>query len=1127
MSAASSDSWRAGDPSRSAWVSANAGTGKTYTLANRVTRLLLDGAPPERILCLTYTKAAAAEMAGRLFKQLGEWAMLDDAVLSKRITEIGAPMRNADELNTARRLFALALETPGGLKIQTIHSFCQNLLSRFPLEAGIPPSFQVLDEQTAGELAAEAKTRVLARAGSGSAKLAKAVAEIVGQSDELKLQAILGSALGNDRRKFERLLEKYGGELQALLDAVRSAHGLDSPEYYETIAASFCAEMCNERERLHEIVVWLAAGKTSDVDLSERLACALRTNRFDDFVAALLTGEGTLRAQLATKALIAENGRIYASLVEIASRFKEAERRCRTARAAVLAEASLVLAHSAYTEYAAAKRLRAALDYDDLIGETLKLLEDRDAAAWVLYKLDGGLDHILIDEGQDTSPEQWRIIQLLAEEFFAGRSAREDRCRTIFVVGDEKQSIFSFQGADPVQFEVHREYFAQKSSSAGQDFAHVRLSTSRRSAPEILAFVDEVFGSEAIRHGVASDNAKISHSAYRAEARGRVEFWPTIKPIDMPEPDLWQRPVDLLSPADPVVRLAMQLANRIRSWTDGHSCLPDRARPIAPGDIMVLMPRREPFASELIRQLKQRGVPVAGADRIRLKEQIAAMDLIALGRFALLSEDDLTLAVVLRSPLVGLSEDALLSLSADRKGNLWSELLSRGSECESFQSACAFLTECLARADYSPPFEFYAHVLGTRDRRRRLLARLGTEAGDVIDEFLSLALMFENLNPPSLEGFLDWIEKGDAEIKRDMERGRNEVRVMTVHGAKGLEADIVILPDTTASPLAPNRRNGLIYTDECAFFPLPSHKAPDVVEEAKRKEDEEILKEHRRLLYVALTRPRDQLHVCGFEGKRKVPENSWYRLMEPAARRLVLGEPSSKPLVIGSPIERNDQLRNKVEASQNLPEWIRKPAPGETEAFRPIRPSLPADDGATSALTRPGSRELDRGLLLHTMLAQLPELVPEKRAEAAQRFLCQRGVPAAQAANLADECLRVLEHPEFASVFSPKSRSEVAVAVDLPELGPHVRVSGRIDRLAVTSESVFVLDLKTDREAPDTPSKARRAYVRQMALYRAALAKIFPGKRVECALLWTAVPVLMILPPDILQTEMEQIRTRA
>lgn len=1110
----------AADPSISAWVSAHAGTGKTHKLADRVARLLLEDAAPQRILCLTYTKAAAAEMQGRLFQRLGTWAMLDDAALADRIEEIGAKRPGAEGLRKARRLFALALETPGGLKIQTIHSFCQYILARFPLEARVPPAFDVLDEQTAHELIAEARARVLERGAEGDEKLAEAVTWLATHAGETKLDGILASALGSDRRKFERFLERHGQDWPTMAAAIANAHGVKPGEHCRDIESAFCAEMMGAEAELRAVADWLAGGTVTDEKLGEALLKALASGSFDEFYVVFFTCEGEPRARLATKALIAENGTLFLQFQKAAIRFHEAEQRCRAARAAALALAALTLARAAHVEYEQAKRARGLLDYDNLILETLRLLEQRDAAPWVLYKLDGGLDHILIDEAQDTSPEQWRIVRRLAEEFFAGSGARTEngRPRTLFVVGDEKQSIFSFQGADPTQFELNRAHFA---GHAGADFLSLELTKSRRSAPHILDFVDAVFAGAAVREGVSSVSLK--HDAARVNVPGHVYFWPSLKPLDEPERDSWQAPVDAQPETGPVVRLADLLASRIAHWTSGKMRLPGHQKPIAPGDIMVLMPRREPFASELIRHLKQRGVPVAGADRIRLMEQMAVMDLVALGRFALLPEDDLNLAALLRSPLACFSEDELYALAFDREGRLWRALETRRDETPTFSFAHELLAEACARADFMPPFEFFAWVLGPRGGRKRLLARLGVEANDAIDEFVSLALTYERLNTPSLEGFLHWLEAGDAEIRRDMERGRNEVRVMTVHGAKGLEADIVILPDTTTIPQGAGHHATLLYHDDAVFFPLAEKDAPDCVRAAKAKADEEAMREHRRLLYVALTRAKDELHICGFENKRGLRDGSWYQLMQPIAEQqgIIVGEDAE---FARDDVDTTDAPA--IPAAVKLPSWVQAPAKHEEARPRLIRPSEAAGAEEPARASPRGAKHFDRGLLVHAMLARLPEVAASERIRVARRFLANSEIDEEQGEQLIEETLAVLDHPDFAEAFAPGSRAEAAIVADLPELGPGARASGRLDRLAVTGDRVLAVDFKTNRPPPAAPDKVAPLYRAQMALYRAALAKVFPGKRIDCALVWTDGPVLMPLPAALLDAEIQHIAAR-
>ena len=1121
----------AADPGHSAWVAANAGSGKTYTLANRVTRLLLGDAKPERILCLTFTKAAASEMQTRLFEQLGRWAMLPDAELKKNIDSIGAAAGAPDGLRKARRLFAQALETPGGLKIQTIHAFCQNLLSRFPLEAGVPPSFHVLDEQTARELMAEARARILERAGSGDAERYAAIARLVRATSEKQMREILDTALGTDRRKLERFFSGLNDELR---EVVRLAHGAGD-DTTVSVTKGFCASATAELASLREIAGWLATGGSDDRRRGEKLALALDcetdADMFVGFRAALLKGDGERYAKYAGAAIARERPDLVSAFHAFVDRFCAALDRYRAADAAEICHAVLVLADAARREYDAAKRARGALDYDDLVVKTLDLIKHKSAAQWVLYKLDGGLDHVLIDEAQDTSPEQWAIVKLLTEEFFAGSGARPGvLTSTVFAVGDEKQSIFSFQGADPREFDLNRKYFLALARGAEQHLVEAPLVQSRRSAPEILAFVDVVFEGQEARAGLTSSGAAIAHEAFRAKAKGRVELWPTLKPSEEPERDPWQE-VDAVPEASPIVRLAVRVADTIAQWIARRVRLPDHDKPIRPGDIMILLPRREPFGPEIIKRLKERGVPVAGADRVQLTEQIAVMDLIALGRFALQPDDDLTLASVLRSPLCGLGEDDLYALCHARSGSVWSALKARKDERPAFADAHALLSDLFGLADRRPPFEFYSHALIARGLRTSLLSRLGAEANDAIDEFVSLSLVYESQNTPSLEGFLHWIERGGAEIKRDMERDRNEVRVMTVHAAKGLEADIVILPDTTTLPDPPWLKGHLLHGEDGIQYPIRNEDACEQVHAAKAAALEETLKERRRLLYVALTRAKDRLYICGFENKRGIKPGSWYSLCEAAAKKIgtphVRGEETV--IVIG---EADDQYGLDLETSQarvTIPDWARTAPKPERPNPRLIRPSDATEalePSVLSPLDQGSAERFRRGLLVHSLLARLPDLAPGKRREAGLNFLRARAVASEEAAALMDETLAVLDDPSFAPAFSVGSVAEAAIAAALPELGENARINGRIDRLAVTGTEVLIVDFKTNRPPPKTIAAVDELYLAQMALYRAAAAKVFAGKRILCGLVWTDGPSLMMLDDVALDSALARIRAR-
>jgi ATP-dependent helicase/nuclease subunit A len=501
----------------------------------------------------------------------------------------------------------------------------------------------------------------------------------------------------------------------------------------------------------------------------------------------------------------------------------------------------------------------------------------------------------------------------------------------------------------------------------------------------------------------------------------------------------------------------------------------------------------------------------------------------------LLPEDDLILAAVLRSPLIDMSEDDLRALAYGREGKrLWSVLTARHGEVASFTRAREFLGEMLSRADYAPPYEFYSHALIEKEARPKLLARLGPEAADALDEFVSLALTYEQNNTPSLEGFLHWLERGEAEIKRDMDRGRDEVRVMTVHGSKGLEADIVILPDTTTLAQGAGRHGEFLFRDNGdVVFPLSNDDAPAAVRAAKAEADEAAMRERRRLLYVALTRAKDRLIVCGFENSKGVAEGSWYDLTRRAAQKMgaEVIEGEEKSFVIGdADTEAFTGQDHKPADAITLEDWMRKAAPKERVNPRLIRASDAAglEEPATlSPLGGNGAKRFQRGNLIHALLARLPEIAPDRQREAALRYLRLNTIADDEARQMTDETLAVMHDPAFAAVFAPGSRAEVALVADLSaELGEGARLNGRIDRLAITENEVLIVDFKTNRPPPATAEQVSTVYKAQMALYKTALSKVFPGRRIACALVWTDTAALMPLPDAMLEAEIGHIRAR-
>ena len=1138
---------RAADPTRTIWVSASAGTGKTKVLTDRVLSLLLSGTAPERILCLTFTKAAAAEMANRIAAELESWATVDDAGLQKKLRDLAGAYPSEDRRRTARRLFARVLDTPGAMKIQTIHAFCQSLLKRFPLEAQVAPHSEVLDERSAAELLVQARELVLDRARSGNdATLAQSLAEVTRHLRENEFDELM-RALTAERARLQQLLDRYGG-VEPLVSAVYQLLHADPATTAENLRIAGCDDSAVNLLWLRQAADAMASGSSSDCKsgaiLARWLAAAPpeRAAMIDEYAKVFFKTSGEIKDKFVTNDLARAVPGIVETLQAEAERLADLLDHCNAAAVAQATAALLRLGDEMLETYDAHKGARAVLDYEDLVLATRRLLRRPGIAPWVLFKLDGGLDHILIDEAQDTNREQWDIVAAIAAEFFAGEGARPE-VRTVFAVGDPKQSIFSFQRADPAAFEAMKRHFRDRADAARRErdnWDEVPLNISFRSTDAVLDVVNAVFAQPAAQDGLLIGSAWPRHEPSRVGQAGSVELWPPAEPAPVAVPAPWTPPVERRAGDSPRRRLARLVAQRIETMIRSQELLPSRNRPVRPGDFLILVRRRDALVEELVRELKQRRIDVAGVDRMVLTEQLAVMDLMALGRFLLLPDDDLTLATVLKSPFVGLAEDELFDLANPRRDRLWAELRNRAEERPAFARAHAFLAELLARADFAPPFEFYAELLGRRGGRRALLERLGPDAADAIDEFLNLALAFERSHAPSLQGFLHWLGSGTVEVKRDLDQDSgDQVRIMTVHGAKGLQAPIVFLPDTMQVPRHTAR---LLWLDDGAGERLPLWAPRTSFDDtrtgrARALQQEAEAQEQHRLLYVALTRAEDRLYICGWRGRQNAPDGCWYHLVRDGLATLAAPLAFDCTAELGGggwagtgyryvtaqqaePASAAGRQRGMPPVEMALPAWLDRAPRPEPPGARPLTPSRPA--GIEPPVRPPVGADdglrFRRGLLIHRLLELLPELPAERRLEACRRFLARplHGLDAAAQAEIAVETLRILDDPVFAPLFGPGSRAEVRVAGEIIGRRGNEILSGQIDRLVVTADAVMIIDYKTNRPPPAAEADVAELYLRQMAAYRAALARIYPDRPIVCALLWTDGPRLMPLSSRLL-----------
>ncbi len=1087
----------AADPARNTWLSANAGSGKTRVLTDRVARLLLNGVEPQHILCLTYTKAAASEMQNRLFKRLGEWAMKPDADLRRALVELGEMELSAQRLARARQLFARAIETPGGLRIQTIHGFCASLLRRFPLEAGVPPGFTEMDDRAARLMRAEIVEEMADR-------LAPDVVQSVTQVFAGEDFTALVEQIARQRSAFAQPLTR--AEVWQLFDL---RPGYDQAQLLAGVLLG------GEEDWMPDLLAGLSTGSTNDAKAAAKLQALDLSQPSPTTLAGLegvfLYGEkaaAPFAAKLGdfptrdTRTRLANlMDRVEALMLRV-----EATRASRLALAAAEKTAALHAFATAFLpEYDRRKVAGGYLDFDDLIGRARALLTDPGLAAWVLYRLDGGIDHILVDEAQDTSPEQWDLVESLASELTAGEGAG-NRPRTLFVVGDKKQSIYSFQGADVAAFDQKRDHFAAR-LAGGNALALRSLDHSFRSSPAILAVVDRTF-TDAQKAALGGGS---NHMAFRERLAGRVDVWPLIEKAGAEDTGDWHDPVDQPSPESPIVVLARKIAGEIRDMLARGEQIPQvpkdgspPARPVHPGDFLILVQRRSPLFHEIIRACKALNLPIAGADRLKLGGELAVRDLAALLAFLDTPEDDLSLAAVLRSPLCGWSEAALYRLAQPRKGYLWEALRADPTHAETR----AFLDDMRGQADFLRPYDLIERVLYRHDGRRKLLDRLGAEAEDGIDELLGQALAYEAAEVPSLTGFLVWMETDDVEVKRQLDGEGHRIRVMTVHGAKGLEAEIVILPD--AGDRRPQERDELYrLPDGQAVWKVPAAESPALIaaERAARREKEAA--ERLRLLYVAMTRARCWL-IAAVAGEVK-QDDCWYNLIS-------AGVESAIALDAGEGIRRHafgdwpTPLRRDVPLhdTASLPDWLARPASAPLPGPKTLSPS---DLGGAKALPGeplyPAGEAKRRGTGLHLLLERLPGL---DRARWDDYAIGLIGDPVL-ASDLLAEARRVLDTPELAHLFTPATLAETAVS----GTWNGQPLAGTIDRLVIGPDQVLIVDYKSNAVIPDRPETVPEGILRQLGAYAHLLAQIYPDRRIETAILWTRGPHLLHLNPDIVR----------
>lgn len=1110
----------ASDPAHSVWLAAHAGTGKTKVLVDRVLRLLLAGAELSSVLCITYTKAAAMEMQLRIRKVLSGWVMAPEETLKSELSVLLDRPATNDEIRLARVLLCRVIDHPQGLQIQTIHAFCQGLLSKFPVEAGLSPHFTVMEEEAANQLLQEATSRLLllrVNDPKDEAIMVQSLAHVASCVADSTLAEML-KAVVDDHALFFSLLAPPQGR-KKLIGRVYQNLQTNPEETGETLQASLMQKLQSLKPDLHATLLSLMSGSKDQQKLGLQLENWLLHSNDPSATTALadacLTGDGEPRKKIFTLAKNDAHSQILGQLRDLAVAHEQSRRALAVAN---YSEALILLADGLLGIYRTLKQQRALLDFDDVIMGVIALLSQDGISGWVMSRLGYRIQHLLIDEAQDTAPAQWMLTDRLLSELFQPDMAGSQP-RTLFVVGDAKQSIYRFQGADPALFSHKRNDYRHWFAATGSPFVELTLDRSFRSSPAILQVVDRVCSMPQLQAalGVFSDD----HAVHRHEDASIVELWPLIS-LPKPEtPMAWDVTIPLYAQHDAAHLMACELAATIKEWLDGKRILPSKGRPVEAGDIMILVRRRGTLVKALSRQLQQAGVPVAGADRIVLADHLAVKDVLVIAQWCLLPEDDLALATLLKGPLFALDEDALFALAHNRKEtSLWQKMQQDGHP-EQVQA----LQSLFEKARHETPYRFMTYLLQTLGLQMQMKARMGSEVDDVCHELLAQTLKMQQAGSCSLQECVATLQQAASQIKRDLEQGVNAVRILTVHGAKGLQSPIVFLPDTTRKPDNKDKLWWEENNQHHTCYAVPSGvKPPERVAQLKQAIRQTEYEEYLRLLYVALTRAEDELYICGATHNATAQEGSWYELMSHVLADCegMKKEPArdGEKMVVASPQIRvvPQALPSQAASSEPLPSWVQASLPAEEKAnfMRPSEMLHHAESGALAA----------RGTLIHRLLQWMPQ--PD-HADALNDLTARAAgwaeqEPQGGIAAVVEEVWRVRSDPNLAWIFGTGSKAEVALRAQHPS---GRIISGQMDRLIVMPDGVHIVDFKSGRDVPAHAAEAPQSYRRQLADYVWLVRRLYAGRPIRAYLLWTATASLMEVNSELLENDGLQLDSNA
>ncbi len=1035
---------KASNPLLSSWVSASAGTGKTKILTDRVLRLLLQAVPFNKILCLTFTNAAANEMQERIIANFEKWAHFSPQDLCSTLENTLGRKATKDELTIASSLFDSYLKTQDQINIYTIHSFCQKILKKFPLEAGISPHFKIIDEFKVKQIIRDIKKQLF-----NLPELEPITRFFAENFHELTIDDIFNkiiSAKTKILKKEPNLSSTYSDLVTQGINHIQKLSNHDPNIYVDTINI--------ENPEVKNIIAKLIGNDLQNTDLKS----------------IFLTLSGAKKKRIVVKKIAKPDSDLYRELENIQDKIYQLDQAKKAEYLFSYSKLLAIISEKIASEFEAYKRKNSFLDYDDLIIHTENLLTNSHAKEWVLYKLDGGVEHLLVDEAQDTSKNQWRIIEALIEEFYAGESNNYYKNRTIFVVGDEKQSIFSFQGADISTFSYMNKFLNEKLKNGRKPFETIDLNVSYRSTREILTCVNDVF------HKIAKNNledfsAKLQEmTPHRLSHSGVVELWPLCVDEDSSDSEEFWPLVYQNNLGNGKIILAEKIANYVKEQINSGRILPSTNAKISAEDFMILFRTRDDFTDEVIKALKKAEIDITGLDRIPLAEDLGVADLLAIANFVLNPENDLNLAALLKSPILRLPEQELYILAILAKKNrisLWKYLNLE----KQYSLIKTKLQEFLSLYEILPLVDFFLYITDVLNYRDVI-----TENDEVIDEFLKLSKNYFLEYNSSLQNFIYWFQTHPITVKRDTDT-KNKLRIMTAHASKGLQSPIVILCDTTKLP---NSIERFIWDENDQLLSAKSSSyIPEFYETLKIKEQQKAYQEYLRLLYVGMTRAEDHLIICGYQGKNKIPENCWYKLINHSMQEIGSLDINGN-LIYGTPylhVVSQNSLHNKKHTKII-----------ENKIPRPIKswkPETRSSDYKSSPVA------LEYGLIFHKILE---DAVGSKNLDNFDKHPLIKTLSNNLQKRIKTSLKKLVSNVQFKELLKHEIKTELSFGY---KTGSEIKI-GRVDLAVISKDQVVIIDYKSGNNYDSIPE----AYIKQLKFYKEAFMEIYPDKNINCKILW-------------------------